>query len=262
MLNTPIPEIGSKGVFTADLEHALDSKDIDLAVHSAKDMPSELSDRYEIIAYTTREDAHDVLVSYHDHLDLESDLIIGTSSTRRSAFFGHYYPGIQTVPVRGNLQTRLKKLKSGKMDALALAFAGVHRLGLGQLIKHSLAKHIFVPAVGQGSLAIEVSSQLDPQKRALIRTGLNDPKTEYCLTAERAFLYTIQGGCSIPAFAHAQLNGGNVKVEGGIISLNGSKIIKHILEGSVGDAAMIGNQLGQMVLDSGGDKILEEIRTN
>ena len=261
MLDIPIPEIGSKGVFTEELEQELAFGKIDLAVHSAKDMPSELPAEFEIIAYTVREQAHDVLVSYQNNLDLDGNIIIGTSSSRRIALFHHYYPGIRTVSVRGNLQTRLKKLKQGGMDALSLAFAGVHRLGLDSLIKKSLSKRIFIPAVGQGSLAIETSKTLDPKKRDLIRKAINDQSTEYCLLTERAFLSTLQGGCSIPAFAHAQLTANEILVEGGIISLNGQQIVQTSLKGPLSNAYSLGQKLGQKVLQSGGAKILKEIKS-
>jgi len=262
MLNLPIPEIGSKGVFTAELEQELASGTIDLAVHSAKDLPSELPEEFEIIAYTARELAHDVLVSYQDKLDLKQSITIGTSSTRRVALFKHYYPGIRMVPVRGNLQTRLKKLKQGGMDALALAYAGIHRLGLAGLIRHSLPKSDFVPAVGQGSMAIEVSKKIETQIKKSIRNCLNDLSTEYCLTTERAFLYTIQGGCSIPAFAHAELTGTTIRVLGGIISLDGQQMAQISLEGPSDQALKLGEKLGQNVLGSGGAKILKEIKSH
>ncbi len=262
LLNIPIPEIGSKGVFTAELERELASGNIDLAVHSAKDMPSELPAEFEIIAYTAREQAHDVLVSYQGNLDLGESLTIGTSSSRRVALFHHYYPGINTVSVRGNLQTRLKKLEQGGMDALALAYAGVHRLGLDGLIRISMPKNVFVPAVGQGSMAIEVSKKIEPQKKIQIRECLNDPSTEYCLTTERAFLYTIQGGCSIPAFAYAELTGGVIRVVGGVVSLDGKQVVQLSLEGPLDHAHRLGEKLGRKVLGSGGAKILEEIKSH
>ncbi len=260
--NLPIPEIGSKGVFTAKLEKELASGNIDIAVHSAKDMPSELPAEFEIIAYTVREQAHDVVISFNTHLDLKESITIGTSSSRRVALFHHYYPNINMVSVRGNLQTRLKKMEHGGMDGLALAYAGIHRLGLNGLIRHSMAKNVFVPAVGQGSIVIEVSKRINPQKKARIRECLNDPSTEYCLTTERAFLYTIQGGCSIPAFAYAELSDGVIKVIGGIISLDGNQVVQLSLKGPLDHAHRLGEELGRKVLGSGGAKILEEINSH
>ena len=151
MLKVAIPEIGSKGVFTEDLENELEQGNIDMAVHSAKDMPSQLPPGFELIAFTLREAAHDVLVSYDQSLNIEHDLVVGTSSTRRVAMLGLLHPNFACVSVRGNLQTRLQKLQSGEMQALLLAYAGVHRLGLDELIRYSFPLNKFVPAVGQGS---------------------------------------------------------------------------------------------------------------
>ena len=260
MLKVAIPEIGSKGVFTEDLEKELEKGTIDLAVHSAKDMPSELPLGFELIAFTEREGAHDVLVSYDEALDHQSDLIIGTSSTRRVALIGRHYPQFTCTSVRGNLQTRLKKLRSGQMDALLLAYAGVHRLGLDNLIRHSFTIDDFVPAVGQGSMAIEVSQSISQAKKSLIREVINHQPTEICLLAERAFLFTIQGGCSIPAFAHARLYGDAITIQGGIIALNGEEMVKQKLSGPIANATELGTKLGRSVLDAGGAKILEDIK--
>lgn len=259
MLNTAIPEIGSKGVFTAELEQELWDGSIDLAVHSAKDMPSELPDGFEIIAFTVRENAHDVLVSDKHSIDLSSSITIGTSSSRRLALLKHYYPEVNTVPVRGNIQTRIKKLKSEKVDALVLAFAGLHRMGLDEMIRYNFPLETFVPAVGQGSMAVEAAEKLDAKTRQLIRDAVNHDETELCLKAERAFLYTIQGGCSIPAFALAQLNDDEIRMRAGIISLDGSKMVNFESAGKPGTAYDLGASLARKILDSGGQQILNEI---
>jgi hydroxymethylbilane synthase len=261
MLNVSIPEIGSKGVFTVELEQELLRGNIDLAVHSAKDMPSELPVGFELIAFTPREEAHDVLVSYHRQLDMNGGLLIGTSSTRRVALFQHYYPNFKTTSVRGNLQTRLKKLKTGSMDALALAYAGVHRLGLNELVRYSLPLETFTPAVGQGCMAIEAHRDLDQKKRALIRKIVNHEPTERCLLAERAFLSTIQGGCSIPAFALARLKDKLITITGGLISLDGKQMIRLELSDNSENAVQLGKTLATEVLNSGGAEILVEIKS-
>lgn len=261
MLNVAIPEIGNKGVFTMELEQSLSRGEIDLAVHSAKDMPSDLPKGFEITAFTLREKAHDVLVSYREDLDLKADISVGTSSTRRAALLKYYYPEIRTNPVRGNLQTRLKKLESGNLDALILAFAGVRRLGLDTLVRHAFPLDTWIPAVGQGSLAIEVSTGLDSEKKSQIKKALNDPNTECCLIAERAFLFKIQGGCSIPAFAYACLNGKTITIRGGIVSLDGKQLIQLELAGPSVEARQIGESLGQQVLESGGAAILKNIKS-
>jgi hydroxymethylbilane synthase len=259
LLDVSIPEIGSKGVFTLELERELQRGHIDLAVHSAKDMPSELPDGFRILAFTHREQAHDVLVAERD-LDLNQPITVGTSSTRRLALLKHHYPHIKTVPVRGNLQTRIGKLKSGQMDALMLAYAGVERLGLGGMIKYNFPKDQFVPAVGQGSMAIEINLNLDPGIRQMVRAALNHQETEYCLIAERAFLYRIQGGCSIPAFAYATLDGDKIYMQAGIVSLNGRDIIQFTSSNDMQQASGLGVTLATKVLASGGNEILKDIK--
>jgi len=262
MLNVPIPKIGSKGVFTLELEQELENGNIDLAVHSAKDMPSELPDGFEIIAFTEREKAHDVLVAVGGNFDLDLDqaITVGTSSTRRMALLKRHFPKVKIVPVRGNLQTRISKLKSGRMDALMLAFAGVKRLGLSELIQYDFPVDQFVPAAGQGSMAIEVSLKLDPEIGQIIRSALNHERTEFCLIAERAFLYGIRGGCSIPAFAYAGLRGSELYMQAGIVSLNGQKLVQFVSNGHLDHADELGAELARKVLASGGDEILKEIK--
>ena len=259
MLHLGIPEIGSKGVFTEDIELQLAAGHIHLAVHSAKDMPSELPEGYELIAFTVREQAHDVVVS-HEPVDLNGTPTLGTSSTRRVAFMKHYFPQVTTVGVRGNLQTRISKLEPGNMDALVLAYAGVHRMGMNHLIVQELPLHQFVPAVGQGSMAIEVSSKLSEEQKILFRDLLNDGPTHREITAERAFLKTLQGGCSIPAFAHATLNERILNLQGGIISLDGSKKIEFTFQADYEDGERLGQNLATKVLEAGGEDILSEIR--
>lgn len=260
ILHVGIPEIGSKGVFTEDLERQLATANIDIAVHSAKDMPSELPPGFEIVAFTQREQAHDVVVSFKSKLSLEQPLTLGTSSTRRVALLRHYYPHIKTCKVRGNLQTRIGKAEKGEMDGLVLAYAGVHRMELGHLIKKRLPVTQFVPAVGQGSLAIEVSDKLSADKKALLKQYLDDTPTSTALRSERAFLKRLQGGCSIPAFAHATIDKRILYLQGGIVSLDGSQKIEFRMQSNVDEGVKLGDQLAQKVLLSGGDQILTKIK--
>ena len=259
-LNVGIPEIGSKGVFTEDLEQSLAAGEIDIAVHSAKDMPSELPAGFELIAFTPRENAHDVLVSDVKGLTLDQCTLVGTSSTRRVAFLCHYHPNVKTVGVRGNLQTRIKKMEEGTMDGLILAYAGVHRMGLEHLIQQELPAHQFVPAVGQGSLAIEVHYQINAEKKSLLSDILNHASSSYCVEAERAFLKTLQGGCSIPAFAHATLKESTLNIQGGVVSLDGSQKVEFTFHGGIDDRHRLGQQLALKILEAGGDDILEQIK--
>jgi hydroxymethylbilane synthase len=262
VLNISISKIGSKGVFTEELEQMLENGDIDMAIHSAKDLPSELPKQFEILAFSSREKENDVLISQNKALQLKdetSEFVIGTSSTRRIATLAHYFPKIKTVEIRGNLQTRIKKMEAGHCDALLLAYAGVSRMEYHDLINQDLSLDVFTPAVGQGSLAVEIATSLSDDKRSKIRKILNDPTTELKLLAERAYLRKLKGGCSIPAFANAQISGEKLMLQAGIFSLDGAELIKKIEEGSVKDAEALGGMLGERVLQDGGARILEAI---
>ncbi len=163
ILHKAISKIGSKGVFTEELEEMLHTGKVDMAVHSAKDMASTLPNGLELIAYTKREKEHDVVVSYNSDFKLDSadKWLVGTSSTRRIAMLKHYYPNIRTTNMRGNLQTRMRKLEEGQCDALLLAYAGVHRMGFEDYIVEHLSVEEFTPQAGQGSMTIEVSTEID-----------------------------------------------------------------------------------------------------
>lgn len=262
VLDVSISKIGSKGVFTEELEEMLENGEIDMAIHSAKDLPSELPSQFEILAFSSREKENDVLISNDKSLQLideNSSFIIGTSSTRRVATLAHYYPNIETVDMRGNLQTRIKKMKSGHCDALLLAFAGVSRMEYNDMINQELSLDIFTPAVGQGSLAVEIATSLSEDKKSKIREILNDPITEIKLLAERAYLRKLKGGCSIPAFANAQIHEEKIVLHAGIFSLDGKELIKQSAEGALADAVSIGATLGEQILNRGGARVLEQI---
>ena len=259
ILDRSLSKIGSKGVFTEELEEQLRSGKIDIAQHSAKDLQSILSEDLELIAFTEREKVNDVLVSFNKTLRLDSGkpFVVGTSSTRRVAMLKHYYPHIQTVDMRGNLQTRMAKLESGVCDAIILAYAGVHRMGYEEHIAEMISTDTFTPAVGQGSVALECSVSLDPEKKAKIRQLCNHLETEQQLLAERAFLRRLQGGCSIPVFGLSQKSG---TLLGGIVSLNGAEILRETITGT--NPEIIGKTLAEKILSLGGDRILEEIKSN
>ncbi len=263
ILNTSIAKIGSKGVFTEELEQQLADGSIDIAVHSAKDMPSVLPDIFEIIAFTEREQSNDVLLSNNKALDLSDpakDITLGTSSVRRRALLKRLYPHIKTVDIRGNLQTRVAKMKNGLCDGILLAFAGVHRMGMEDMIIKHFDQEEFIPPVGQGCIAIESATTLSDEKKRLIRECLNNSETETCLLAERGFLHTMKGGCSIPAFALATLNGNEISLTGGLVSLDGQTMIKDTVVGSKENASRLGEMLGTATLNNGGREILAEIR--
>lgn len=262
ILNVSIAKIGSKGVFTEEIEEQLVDGRIDIAVHSAKDMQSTLPEGFELIAFMERERCNDVVVSRREGLSVKNgdEFLLGTSSTRRVATLKSLYPHIKTIPVRGNLQTRIRKMDEGACDALLLAYAGVHRMGYEDMIAEHLSLEEFTPAVGQGSVAIEVFENLSHDKKKAIRSALNHTDTETCLLAERAFLKTMDGGCSIPVFGLARLNGDQVDLEGGIISLDGKEVIRKSRSAAREEALALGAQLAEEVLNSGGAKILESIK--
>ncbi len=263
ILDRSIVKIGSKGVFTEELEQQLANGSTDIAVHSAKDMQSVLPEGFSLIAFTEREKSHDVLVGFQAGIDLENRenrIRVGTSSVRRVALLKHYYPHLQSVPMRGNLQTRIEKLKNGACDALMLAYAGVKRMGYDNLIVHHFPEEQFVPPVGQGCIAIEVADSLDNAKKNMVRSCLNNLQSEICLRAERAYLKTLEGGCSIPAFGHAVLAGDSVRLQAGLASLDGSWMLAKTLTGSVEDPEELGMELGAYILDHGGKAVLAAIK--
>lgn len=261
ILNKSLAKIGSKGLFTEELEVKLLSGDIDIVQHSAKDLQATLPNGLEIIAFTERAKANDVVISFDEDFKLKNakTQIVATSSTRRVAMLKRDFPLMVTADMRGNLQTRFKKLEDGVADAMILAYAGVHRMGFDKYIVQTIDIEHFTPAVGQGSIAIECADTLDPETKALIRTACNHNATETCLLAERAFLRAMNGGCSIPVFGYATLNEkSEITLTGGIISLNGSQEIKETLTGK--NPYLLGETLGKTILQSGGREILEEIR--
>lgn len=262
-LNKTIAKIGSKGVFTEELESQLRNGETHIAVHSAKDLQSTLPSGMEIIAYTEREEANDVIVSYNQDFEFDESqkLVLGSSSVRRVAMMKHYYPKVRVSDVRGNIQTRMQKLDEGTYDALILAKAGVIRSGLEKHIVVDLPLDQFTPAVGQGAIAVQASPKLDDKTRQKIREAINHLPTEACLLAERRYLQKMDGGCSIPAFAHAQWTGEDqITIHGGIISLNGKQIVRKTISGKPNEAEKIGESLAREVLKNGGAEILKEIR--
>jgi len=261
-------KIGDKGVFTLELEQMLLNGESHLAVHSAKDMPSNLPKGLEIIAFTQRENPIDVLVSSKSGLQLEDKkLKIGTASTRRIATLKRYFPEMETIAVRGNLQTRIRKMQEGQCDALILAYAGIYRMGFAEMIQQKLDIKIFTPAVGQGSLAIEISENLLPAIKYRLQTCLQHNETALALNAERAFLRKMDGGCSIPVFGYASFKNGTLSISGGIISLDGKEEVRKSLsiettEANIDSAVSLGNNLAIEVLNAGGDSILSKIKQN
>ena len=264
VLDRSLAKIGSKGLFTQELEDQLRDGRIDIAVHSAKDLPSNLPSDLSIIAFTERERANDVLVSRNKTVSLRGGptFQIGTSSTRRVAMLRHYCPHLTTVDMRGNLQTRIRKLDEGRCDALLLAYAGVHRMGYDDLIVEQLPVSEFTPAVGQGSIAIEVATaSLSSQVSETLTQLINHEPTAVCLRAERAFLARLEGGCSIPSFALAHWTDENtISLTGGLVSLDGSQLLRETFTGPPEEAPSVGHALAESILERGGDELLLQIR--
>lgn len=264
ILNTSISKIGSKGVFTEELEDQLKDGSIDIAVHSAKDIQASLADGFSLIAFSEREKTNDVVISFNKDFKLSdsSQLTVGTSSTRRVAMLSRMYPTIRLTDMRGNLQTRLKKLKEGPCDAIILAYAGVHRMGYEEYIAEELSTDIFTPAVGQGCVAIEAHENLPAHKKELVRNAINDTATERLLLLERAFLKKLNGGCSVPIFGLASYtpSGNEIIFNAGIVSLDGKEIVRESFTYSLGTSPeKAGTEAAEQILSSGGKSILEEI---
>lgn len=261
MLDVAISKIGSKGVFTEEIELALLEGTIDIAVHSAKDLSSSLPEDLELIAFTKREPPNDVVISNDKTFNLSKGTpVVGSSSTRRIAFLNHFYPQAKVVPARGNLQTRIQKMTDGHCDALILAYAGVYRSGYTELIAEKIETSYFVPAVGQGSIAVECHRKLSFDKKEIVTQWVNDVPSEICVRAERAFLKTMQGGCSIPAFGYAHPEGSMLTLKAGIISLDGKRLVKVKRSAPMEEGKALGHTTALEVLDQGGKEILEEIR--
>ena len=259
-----IAKIGSKGVFTEEIEEQLAKGNIDIAVHSAKDMQSELPAGFELIAFTEREKENDVIVSHNKDFRLTEGgkpVKLGTSSTRRVATLRKYYPQVEPVSIRGNLQTRIRKMEEGACDALLLAYAGVHRMEYDSMIVQHLPLEQFTPAVGQGTVTIEIHQSLSSSIKEAIRRCVNHPETETRLLAERAFLRKLQGGCSVPVYALAHLiSPEELEISGGVIALDGETRIHFTEKGHPSAAESIGNRLAEQVISAGGAKILKEIK--
>lgn len=255
-----LSKIGSKGVFTEELELSLMRGTIDIAVHSAKDLPSTLPDGFSILAFCERESPDDVIVSKRE-IDLnDPSLVLGTSSTRRIAMLKHFYPHIKTIDARGNLQTRIEKLKIGTMHGLVLAYAGVLRMKLDHMVQYWFDIERFTPPVGQGAVAVEVHDRLDPAVAEKIKLLTNHAATEKLITVERAFLKRMDGGCSIPVFGLAQMEqDGQVELTGGIASLDGKQLIRRTM---FGNSVELGISLAEEILASGGKKVLDDIKSS
>ena len=255
ILDVPLAKIGGKGLFTKEIEQELLDGTIDLAVHSLKDMPTVLPEGLCLTAITERANAGDAFVSnkYNSIEELPEGSVLGTSSLRRRAQLLSRRPDLKIVDLRGNVDTRLKKLDEGQMDAIILAAAGLTRLGHADRIKEIIPQSYCLPAVGQGALAIECRT--DNFKVRQMLDFLNDTATKQATDAERAFLGLLE----VPIGVHAEVNEGRIAMEAVIASLDGSTVLRDTAEGNAADAVTLGRALGQKMLDNGGREILAAI---
>ena len=259
ILDVPLAKIGGKGLFVKEIEDALLSKEIDLAVHSMKDVPTALPEGLDILCVPPREDPRDALITRDGcRLDqLKPGARIGTSSLRRQAQLLHYRPDFTIEMLRGNLDTRLRKLREGQFDAIVLAAAGLRRLAWDAEITEYLPVHLSLPAIAQGALGIEARSD-DTFVRELLSRFEHRP-TRITVTAERALLHRLEGGCQVPIAAHAALEGDRLTVDGLVASVDGHRVIRHQIQGPASEAQALGTKLAERLLADGGDVILKEI---
>ena len=254
-LDTLIPDIGGKGVFTKEIEEALLSKEIDFAVHSMKDLATELPKGLIVAAIPAREDARDVLVTRTARSlgELSSGARVGTGSLRRRAQLLHHRPDLSLAPIRGNIDTRLRKLDGGEVDALVMAAAGLKRIGREDRIGEYLSDDICVSAVAQGALAVEARDENSP--RAML-AFLHDADASTEVSAERALLARLGGGCHVPIGARARIAGDQLKMIAVVANPDGSGLCRGEIAGMARDGGQLGRRLAEQLLRQGADKFL------
>lgn len=262
ILDVALSKIGDKGLFTKEIENALYDKKIDIAVHSLKDLPTELPEDLIIGSILPRGEVHDVFISKDGRQLSEftgSDKI-ATSSLRRKAQLLNYNPDLTIVDIRGNVETRLRKMNDGHCDALVMAGAGFMRLGYENLITKFLGPEIMLPAVGQGAIAIEIRE--DDEATQLLIDAITDEETWVATMAERALLRQLEGGCQVPVGCFSEVDGDQIKLTGMVASLDGKTMIRKSVQSSVEEASEKAIELAQAILDDGGKEILDSIRLN
>jgi len=255
---TPLNQMGGVGLFTRQLELALDKGEIDLAVHSCKDLPSEIDPRFQLSAYLEREKPLDALISSKIHLsDLEKNVVVGTGSLRRVSQLKSRLTNVETRDLRGNVDTRLRKLENGEYDAIILAYAGVKRLGLEGVVANLIPVDMLIPAVAQGVVAVE-TREGDFTVHEIVST-IDHKATHMTTVQERAFLRVVEGGCKVPVGCYATY-GKDFQIRGYIGSIDGTNAVRHELVLPVDGFDKAGENLGQAMLADGGSEILEKIR--
>ena len=259
ILDVPLSKVGGKGLFVKEIEEALLSKRIDLAVHSMKDVPTDLPGGLEISCITRREDPRDAFLSvkYARFEELPKGARVGTSSLRRQTQLLGVRPDLSIGQLRGNLDSRIRKMEEGRYDAIILAAAGLRRLGWDDRVRQYLPVDLSIPAIGQGALGIEIRSD-DTKTREAV-AFLDDRETALAVRAERGFLKRLEGGCQVPIAAHGTMSGDTVALAGMIGRPDGSLILRGSRTGSVSDPEAIGIGLAEELLSRGGREILDEV---
>lgn len=258
MQDVSLVRIGGKGVFVKEIEDALLNNEVDMAVHSMKDVPSELPEGLVIAVTPPREDPRDVLIS-RDNLKIEQmprGARIGTGSLRRGVQIGRLLPDAEIVPIRGNVDTRIKKIETEHLEGVIVAAAGIRRMGWLQRVSQFIPVEVMLPAVGQGVLALEL--RRDDRAAYDIVSFLNDEQTWLEVHAERAFLRRMGGGCQLPMAAYARKEGAMLKISAMLGSMDGRSFIPEEVRGPVGESEMLGTRLAEAILAKGGQSILDE----
>ncbi len=258
-IDFPLFQIGGKGLFVKEIEESLLHEEVDLAVHSAKDLPVLIPEGLALIAFPEREDSRDALISRGEKrwVEIPSGGKVGTSSLRRQAQLLSLRPDLEIVPLRGNLDTRLNKLSSLNLDAIVLASAGLRRMGWENRVTECFEPEVMLPAVGQGVIAIEARAK-DKRIPPLV-ARLNHPPTQLCFMAERAFLQKLGGGCQVPIAGLAQMASGRINLRALVAAIDGREIIRGKVEGPSTEGEDLGRRLAEELLEKGASAILNEV---
>lgn len=258
ILDVPLAQVGGKGLFVKEIEEAMLRGEIDIAVHSMKDVPTEFPEGLGLYCITEREDPRDAVISNGvKFADLPQGARIGTSALRRQAQLLKVRPDLQMVIIRGNVETRMRKLTDENLDAVILAAAGLKRLGFADQVTEYLPVELSLPAIGQGALGIEC--RLDDETIKETIAFFNHPNTAHAVRAERALLWRCEGGCQVPIAAHGQVAGDTLTLTGFVASVDGSRSVKNSITGSVADCEKLGIALAEKLLADGAHEILAEV---
>jgi len=260
ILSSPLSKIGDKGLFTKEIEEAMLRNEIDMAVHSLKDVPSVLPDGLELVAFSEREDPRDALIcrSSWTLFTIPEGAVVGTSSLRRKALLKHYRKDLVIKDLRGNVDTRLKKLKEGQFDCIILAYAGLKRLGLESEPCEVISEDVFIPSVSQGILGIEARKD-DEEIRNVVRKAVNCETSEICAVLERSFLRTLEGGCQVPMGCFSKIVDGKIKVSAFVSDLEGKKFLrvdKIFPKAGVKEAETYGIEVAEELIEMGAGEII------